>query len=259
MNKNLFFSSFLFLFFTITLLSCAKSEKSNSPFYCSQEESLLRSSYPTEVELKLALTRAELFDSLQGQIDDTLCNNRVQLSAKLGIEKLQNLKLPILIERYCEEVQRTIRCTPLSSIHVLINANDNLLFEGEPTQLAQLSQLVLQQLEKEFQQEEGQLIAYSMQWDQASSPLLREKVLSQFIAAQLQFLRTVSQEKFNKPTCDLSKQELKRLGQMHPFALYFKDIIPPPQVLPSLPELPTSTPVTTPILSVEPDTIGVAL
>lgn len=220
------------LFLCILLLSC-KNQNTDLDL-CEKEFQLLKAEAPFNAKFYFSLTKEQVFDSLQKQIDSNLCNDLIPISCDFTLQNNQVINALLYVDWICPSHPLAAPAShfPQPTIQILINNNSQLLVDDAFVQHTKLDSTLYAKTSKEYYMNGGLVGAawsmYDISW-QDSTPLnIKVQVFEASLNAYLKHTNDISQKIFSKSICELDSSNQDSLRGFSKYVFFLRNLTPPP-------------------------------
>lgn len=165
-----------------------------------------------------SLSLEEQFSALEQQLDQKLCDGIYPINTTFNWEG-QQIKTALLYHQCCKDSHQ-VECRSVPSIDLLINADGQLLLEGEPTHLDRLQDSIEIEIGNYLNDLYPEYTAFRILWDSESDLEIRQTVFKNCLGAHQNFMAQKAEKRFGKSLAKLDGTELEELKKNHQFALY---------------------------------------
>lgn len=218
---------------SIILLSC-QNQNTNFDF-CDNELQLLEAKAPFSAKFYFDLTKEKLFDSLQNQIKENICNSTVPISSDFVLPSGNTINTLLYASMNCpgELKDEPISCFSPYNVQILINKESKLLVENNYVDLKNLDSVLLYQTEYLYKISGGNdnprhRTIFDISWQEGTPPETKIKIFETTLNVYLKQARKNSKKNFRKDICQLDSMELSSLKQHNTYIFQFSDVILPP-------------------------------
>ena len=180
------------------------------------------------VVLNLTVSIEENYKSIEKQTKTSLCNTVGQYSAFLKVEK-DTFQINFFTDRMCPEAEDNYPngylTADFKTYDILLNAYNNVLFDGAVISLNNLESSIYKSLLKADLNNGNQIIHFIFKYDPNSKLKSRYSIFRSSINAYLQFIEYLTAN----PICELNEEEVNSLRKSIYPVFWFKDSKPLPE------------------------------
>jgi hypothetical protein len=227
------------IIFCTFLISCQPHSKVEQINYCPNEIELLKSSYPLNANFDFSLSAKEQIKHIQKQIDTPICLGVIPINGTFTFDTIQ-LQTLLLIDWFCDDTKyfpsdQLLPCYLVRSKQILINANNQILIDGNVYPIDSITKIVAKISREFFWNNSYKRLAYSIKWAKETDYTQIIEVFKSVINGYLQAANEISIEEFKSPLCELNTENLNLLKSKFHFSFLIQKKPPPPLAPASVP------------------------
>ncbi len=204
----------IYILIAIVIVGCGLKENTTSSSYCDQELELLKGHFEDSAVFDFKLNKDEQFDNIQSQIEKDICSGFFAFNGQFILTGKDTLNILTIVERYREGYVHegpVPSCVLIRSQQVIINENNDVLIQNEPTDLDSLVEKVAMLSKEFFIVNQFRPATFEIDWDERSSISVRKLVFERVIKGALNAANELSILKYQKKLCDLDENEMSTL------------------------------------------------
>ena len=201
------------------------------PKYCSNQITILTGSAQKTVNYNLDFSKEELYNSFATQLDTNICNSFCAFNTNITIDSNMTVPIEFITHRICPEdtfSNYPQACVLLQSIELLINANHQILFEGEIVDVDSLELKIKYLTFNRFFEEGNRNVIFYVVWNKNVGSNFRRTTIKKVIDGYLHAMDLIANKRYSKKVCELNFTEMKELKTHRKLKFCLRDYLPPP-------------------------------